>query len=304
MEYDQQQDVVYGYKDGMALVMDVYTPKESPNGTGIIWVAMGAWQADLKWRRNALALGPGKTSTNLQAIGEILQSLYSAGYVIFAVQHSTQPRYTIDDLRPDIPRAVRHIRHHAKDFGIHPQRIGIIGGSSGGHISLMTATDVYPPNHEAEDPVDRVSSAIQAVVAYFPVTDLVNFGSEDTTHEAHCINIGYRIDGFYDFRQYNEESRGFKPVIDPGKRLDIIRQVSPITHISSTTAPVLLIHGDQDDVVPLQQSETFAAHLKEVNVEHKLIVIPGLGHEWPPPPENGQEEVLNWFEQHLLGQVE
>jgi len=62
MEFDQQQDVVYGYKDGMALVMDVYVPKKARNGVGVICVAAGGWRAMLEWRRDAAKINPGGIS--------------------------------------------------------------------------------------------------------------------------------------------------------------------------------------------------------------------------------------------------
>ena len=305
MEYDQQQDIVYGYKDGMALVMDVYTPK-SPNGAGVIWVAAGGWREFFAWRRDAFALGPGEKDPHHPVIADLLKALFSAGYVIFAVSHSSRPRYTIDDLRPDMPRAVRYIRHHAEDFDIHPQRIGILGGSSGGHVSLMTATDPPPPDEDAEDPIDRESSEVQAVVSYFPPTDLVNFGGEGTnvndfTNAYFMRNAEPPVSNSpLDFHQWDEEGQRYERVNDPAERLEYFRRNSPIEYLSANMPPVLLLHGDEDELVPIQQSGRLVARMKELDIVHKLVVLTGLGHAYPEAPENGHTEFLAWFGQYLL----
>jgi acetyl esterase/lipase len=67
--------------------------------------------------------------------------LNKPGYTLFAVVHGSQPKYTIPEIREDMHRAVRFIRHNVKDYGIDPERIGIFGGSAGAHLSLMQGTD-------------------------------------------------------------------------------------------------------------------------------------------------------------------
>jgi len=136
-DIDHIEDVAYGYKDGMALAMDVYTPGESRVDAGIIVAISGGWGSDLSRRKNLLQ--------DPEGWGILPQCLLDAGYVVFAAAHSTQPRYTIEELRPDLPRAVRFIRHHAESFGIDQAKLGIVGGSSGGHVSLMTALEPPAP---------------------------------------------------------------------------------------------------------------------------------------------------------------
>jgi len=73
-------------------------------------------------------------------------------------------------------RSVRYIRYHAKDYGIDPDRIGITGGSAGGHLSLMMGTKPAPADEKSDDPVERTSSRVQAVACFFPPTDFLNYG--------------------------------------------------------------------------------------------------------------------------------
>lgn len=301
MEFDQQQDVVYGYKDGMALVMDVYVPKKARNGVGVIWVAAGGWRAMLEWRRDAAKINPGGPTQSLAS------SLLAAGYIVFAVQHSAMPKYTIDELSPDMPRAVRFIRHHADRFDIDPQHIGIMGGSSGGHVSLMTAAAPPTPDTEAEDLVNRESSEVQAVVAYFPPTDLLNYGTEDTNINDFFSSYFVKeaqpplLNAAFDFHRWDEEEQRFKSITDPAERVEYFRRNSPIEHLTAKMPPVLLFHGDRDEAVPIQQSERLVARMKELSVAHKLVVFRDLEHAWPDAPENGHKEFLAWFGHYLLG---
>ncbi len=114
VEFNHQKDVVYGYKDGMALVMDIYSPKEESNKAGIILVMAGGMTSSPLWSHDAGSRAD-------------LQNLLKAGYVVFATAHSSQPKYTADESSTDIPRAVRFIRHNSKRFSIDPDRIGILG---------------------------------------------------------------------------------------------------------------------------------------------------------------------------------
>ena len=128
------EDVIYGRKFGIALTMDVFTPKKDANGPGVILVVSGGWFSAHE------AIGPSRSSSRCS----------TAGYTVFAVVHGSQPKFTIPEILEDMHRAVRFIRHHAKEYGIDPDRIGITGGSAGGHLSLMqgTAGDAGEPERQ------------------------------------------------------------------------------------------------------------------------------------------------------------
>ena len=115
--------MVYGRKHGMALTMDVFTPKANANGAAIVWVVSGGWFSAHE------AINPG-----------FIDEFLKRGYTVFAVVHGSQPRFTIPEIVKDMNRAVRFIRFHAKDYQIDPERIGITGASAGGHLSLMQGT--------------------------------------------------------------------------------------------------------------------------------------------------------------------
>ena len=114
-----------------------------------------------------------------------IRPLTDRGYTVFAVVHGSQPKYTIPEIVQDMNRAVRFIRHHAKDYRIDPDRIGISGASAGGHLSLMLGTAGDAGNPDAKDPVDRESSRVQAVACFFPPTDFLNYGKPATQDPRH-----------------------------------------------------------------------------------------------------------------------
>src|SRR5438270_1165580 len=158
--FTRKEDVIYGRKYGTALTMDVFTPKTDANGAAIIFVVSGGFYSS-------------HDAINVNAVKPFLRR----GYTIFAVVHGSQPRYQVPEIVQDMNRAVRFIRHHAKDYAIDADRIGVTGGSAGGHLSLMLGTAGGKGEPTARDPVDRESSRVQAVACFFPPTDLLNYGA-------------------------------------------------------------------------------------------------------------------------------
>jgi acetyl esterase/lipase len=132
----------------------VFTPRENANGAAIIWVVSGGWFSSHDF-------------VNAGFIAEYLKR----GYTVFAVVHGSQPKFSIPEVLEDMHRSVRFIRSRAEQYKIDPNRIGITGASAGGHLSLMQGTAGNEGNPEAKDPVDRVSSRVQAVACFFPPTD-------------------------------------------------------------------------------------------------------------------------------------
>ena len=156
-----RQEVIYGRKYGTALTMDVFTPKKDANGAAVIWVVSGGWFS-------------AHEGINTGFFNEYLKR----GYTVFAVVHGSQPKYTIPEILQDMHRAVRFIRTHAKDYKIDPERIGIYGGSAGGHLSLMQGTAGTKGDPNAKDAIDRASSRVQAVCDFCGPTDIGKLGAK------------------------------------------------------------------------------------------------------------------------------
>src|SRR5262249_57803828 len=104
-----------------------------------------------------------------------IQPFLNRGYTVFAVCHACQPKFTIPEILEDMNRAVRFIRYHAKDYGIDPDKIGITGGSAGGHLSLMQGTAGDKGKADAKDPIDQTSSRGPAEAGLLSPDQFLNY---------------------------------------------------------------------------------------------------------------------------------
>jgi acetyl esterase/lipase len=278
--YTRQEDVIYGRKDGTALTMDVFRPKQNANQAAVVLVISGGFH-----------------SSHEAIMPTFARPLLDRGYTVFAVVHGSQPRYTVPEIIKDMNRAVRFIRHHARDYGIDQDRIGIAGASAGGHLSLMLGTAGENGDPNAQDAVDRESSRVQAVACFFPPTDLLNYGRPGNAL-IHAKDHGKAFRPAFDYHELDKETNLWVPVTDPDRLREIARQISPVSHVSADDPPTLIIHGDADPLVPLQQSETIVAKLKGAGVATKLVVKPGAGHGWLTMAQD-MKTIGDWFDEHL-----
>jgi acetyl esterase/lipase len=151
---------------------------------------------------------------------------------------------------------------------VDPDRLGVVGGSSGGHLSLMIATRGDDGDPTAADPVERTGNRVQAVAVFYPVTDLLNLGSSTE-------NPG-------DGGPPKSFVKAFGPDSTNMPSWKVIgRDVSPIYHVTSNLPPTLILHGSSDTLVPLDQSERFQQRALDAGREVRLIVRPGQKHGWP-----------------------
>ncbi len=259
------EDVIYGRKYGTALTMDVFTPAKDANGAAVVHVISGGWFSSHDHVNPGLA-----------------KMFTDRGYTVFAVVHGSQPKYTIPDAIEDMQRSVRFIRHNAKKYGIDPDRIGITGGSAGGHLSLMMGTAGNAGNPKAADPVDRASSRVQAVACFFPPTDFLNYGEKGKIALGRGTLSAFRAP--FDFHEFDPKTRHFVPITDEDRILAIGRQISPVYHVSADDPPTLIVHGDADKLVPIQQAE--------------LIVKKGAVHGWKGMDKD-VATFIDWFDRYL-----
>ena len=215
----------------------------------------------------------------------LMSPLLRRGYTILAIYHVSQPEATVMEIIEDVHRGVRFVRHHADEYGIDPERIGVTGGSAGGHLSLMLATRGGPGPRDAEDPIDRESSAVQAVAIFYPVTDLLNLG-ESTENPG-------------DGGPPKSFVKAFGPDATNMPAWKVIgRDSSPIYHITSELPPTLIYHGDADTLVPLEQSERFRDRAAEHGHDVKIVVHPGGKHGWLTMILD-LRKFADWFDLHL-----
>ena len=225
-----------------------------------------------------------------------LKELLGRGYTVFAVVHGSQPKFTIPEVLEDMHRSVRYIRNHAADHGIDPQRIGITGGSAGGHLSLMQGMAGTAGDSDAKDPVDRESSRVQAVACFFPPTDFLNYGQPGENALGRGVLKNFRAP--FDFVVFDKATNHFLLITDEEKVLEIGRQISPLNHVTADDPPTLIIHGDADKLVPIQQAEIIIEKLRSVGVPAELSVKKGGAHGWADLPAD-MTQVADWFDKYL-----
>ncbi len=263
-----KSDVVYGHKDGMALVYDVLMPGTA-NGAAIVFMMSGGWYSS--WAPP-------------EARARQFKDMLDAGFTLIPVYHGSAPRYHVPDAYSDVSRAVRHIKLNASNYGIDANRVGVTGGSAGGHLSLMLGLDSDQGNTDDSDEVMRVDNSVAAVVAYFPP---VAFREQESLPVGIVNNVE------------EEELLSRFPALDYDPEL--VPTVSPILFVDAGDPPTLLIHGDQDPLVDVTHSFAIKAEFDKESVESELIVIPGGKHGFGGEDAlRANKARLEWFEKFLL----
>ncbi len=256
-------DVVYGHKDGLALTMDIYEPTTQANRAGILFIVSGGWYSHWAPPENMLPL---------------FEPYLDRGYRMFAVRHGSSPRYSIPEAVADVRRAVRFVRRNAEGFQVDAKRLGVLGMSAGGHLSLMLGTTGDDGNSDAKDELDRVSSRVAAVVSLVPPTDL-------------RVCVWEAPDSLPAYRNF--------PALN--LPLDKAGPNSPLVQVTPDDAPSLVIMGGKDDLVPPRHGQWIDKAFEREKVEHKLIIFPDAGHGLEGQKNRATlvREALAWFDRHL-----
>lgn len=261
-------DLIYGRKDGMALTLDVIKPAKA-NGAGILWIQSGGWYSN--WVDAKVWLGAAKP-------------FLDKGFTMFIVRHGSAPKYAIPEAAQDVRRSVRFIRLKAKEYGVDPERLGVMGGSAGGHLSLLLGTTGDDGNSTSKDAVLKERSHVAAVVALYPPTDI----SDWVTNPPEAI----------------KKIPALKPPLTFAAKL--APDLSPLLKVTEKSAPALMIHGDKDELVPIDHSRNMVAAMEKAKATAKLITIEGAGHSFTA--KQNQEIIVpamvGWFEKHLAERKE
>ena len=250
-------DVVYGHKDGMALTFDVLRP-ENPNGAAVLYMVSGGWVS--RW------------SEPEQLASRTFSGLLEEGFTVLPIRHGSSPRYKVPEAEADVRRALRYVQMHAAELGVDPDRIGVFGGSAGGHLSLMLGLAAHDDGRD-DDGELTAPNRVAAVVSYYPPVDL---------------------------RQLTGPSDRFPALDFPQAQA---ASISPILFVSPDDPPTLLIHGDADELVNVSNSELIYAALQTAGVESELIIIPGGDHGFRRAEDRAQAQVAMtaWFVRQIGG---
>jgi acetyl esterase/lipase len=235
-----ERGVVYGIVNGESLLLDVYRTRPSGNSRPAV----------------ILIHGGGMWTGSRTHMEQSARQLAQAGYVAFSVDYRLVDAVAGCHRWPaqldDVQRAVRWVRAHAEDYGVEPERIGAFGWSAGGQLAALLGTR---DTRDVTAPMASYSSRVSCVVDLAGDVDLAAYTDPPELHEVVALLGG--------------------TVQEVPERY---RDASPLTWIDVRTAPFLVIHGAQDDVVPIEQSLRLVAALQAAGVDVRYVEQADAGH--------------------------
>lgn len=262
-------DLEYGTGGGRALKLDMVKPKTP--GTqprpALVWIHGGAW-----------------LSGNKEGGVEGLLWFAQHGYVCATVEYRLAKEAAMPAQIHDVKAAIRYLRANAARFGLDPDHIGVWGSSAGAHLAALLGTTNDTEVLDGAGGTPGVSDNVQAVCDWFAPTDLLSIGHDEADQRKHN-------------QADSPESRLVGGAVQENREKSI--QASPITHVSRNDPPFLVMHGDQDNTVPIKQSEVIVKALREAGVDVTYIPVPGGGHGKGFDTARHRQTVLNFFDKYL-----
>ncbi len=253
-------NVAYAGTRNPAQMLDIYLPPtKARHAPLVLFIHGGAWMiGDKSWIRSG---------THMQ-LEQFLQLLLNNGYAVASVNYRLTPEARFPAQIHDVKAAVRYLRAHAAEFGIDPMRIAVAGESAGGHLAQLLATTDKQAELEGGLGNVGVSSRVKAAVSYYGIADLRRLAAER-------VEQGCQHPWLYNPNKPNESEYGLfggGPLDTPQRQQQALR-ASPIHYVSADTAPMLLLHGRQDCIVAVVQSQTMYNTLQKFGVPSQLYVL-------------------------------
>jgi acetyl esterase/lipase len=265
-----ERNIAYVTNGHRNQVLDLFLPEKSSSQPLplMIWIHGGAWMA------------------GSQANPPVLY-LVSKGFAVASIQY----RFSQDAIWPaqayDCKAAIRFLRANAARYNFDPDHFGVGGDSSGGHLAAVIGTSGGVKEMEGNLGDTNVSSRVQAVVDWFGPTDLTLLEQQAGPHSMIKHDSAN-----------SPESRLLGGTVR--EKVDLAKTANPLTYIDKNDPPFLIMHGDNDQLVPLGQSTVLAKALIDAGVEVTMKTIPGAGHEGP---EFRNEESRRLIEGFLSGKL-
>jgi acetyl esterase/lipase len=266
LPYTQTKNVVYAETDGIGLVMDIFTPTGPANGLAIVDVVSGAWHSDR-----------GKIEQHRMA--QMYDIFCSRGYTVFGVRPGSRTKFSLSEMAKHVKQGIAWVKDHAEEYKIDPNKLGLAGASAGGHLASLVAVT-------SDD-----KSKVEAVGVFFPPTNFLKFRGVEIDENSPPERFAMVKELIY--------PNGNAPT-DTAKMIDALKAVSPALLATDKAPPFLLIHGDADPLVPLDQSEMLKKALDECGGSCQLIVKKGGAHPWPTIHEE-VAVIADWFDKRLAG---
>ena len=238
------RDIPFAVVGDTTLKLDLYLPASGAPAGLIVWVHGGAWRAG---SRSDVDLKP----------------MVDRGWAIASVDYRLSPIARFPAQIYDIKAAIRFLRAHAKDYGYPAERFVISGSSAGGHLAALVGVSNGETELEgSEGEFTKESSSVQAIVDLYGASNLTTILAQSTPH-----GIEVR-----------------KPALDlllggqPDVQRDLARLASPVFHVDASDPPLLLLHGDQDPQMPINQSHELQGAYEKAGLKVEFKVLHGSGH--------------------------
>lgn len=266
-----EKNIIYSSVDGKNLLLDIYYPqmKSDTPMPLVVWIHGGAFRAGNKNRNQAIELN-------------------KHGYITASINYRLSQEALWPALIHDCKAAIRYLRAHADQYKINPDKIGVWGSSAGGYLTAFLGTSGDVKVLEGEGEWQDQSSRVQAVVDFYGPTNFIKM----------C-----------DFPSKMDHAAADSPESQllgaPVKKVpDKVKAADPITYISKDDPPFLIVHGDQDPLVPHNQSVILHEALEKAGIDNTLITVKGGGHgRWDnttkPTRDEIQLRVREFFDKHL-----
>lgn len=225
----------------------------------------------LVWIHGGAYMG-GDKAENHAIWGDLMRRGYAVATINYRLSGDAKWPAQIADCKA----AIRYLRAHAGEYRIASDRIAVWGSSAGGHLAALVGVSGEVKEFDIGEHLDQ-SSAVSCAVDLFGPADfetMPQFSSPDSPEA--------RLWG--------------RPT---SEALEMARSASPLSYLSRSTPPILILHGDADGVVSLEQSRQFHAAMRKAGAPGELVILPGVGHSHVDVWMRKRGEILGFFEQHL-----
>ena len=251
--------------------LDLYLPEKAAGPLPvIIWVHGGGWQAGSK-----------------DGCPPLRGGYLERGYAVASIGYRLSQHAVFPAQIEDCKAAIRFLRAHAQEYGLDTAHFGVWGSSAGGHLVALIGTSGDVKDFEVGANLDQ-SSRVQAVCDFYGPTDFTAFVTTPS-YESHATAA-------------SPEAKLIGGAVMENK--DKAARVNPITYVSKDDPVFLIVHGDKDPTVPINQSQLLFEALKKVGLTPHLHVIHGAGHGGPGFNEPKIEEmVAQFFDAQLKGKA-
>jgi len=240
-------DIPYAVVDGRELGLDLYMPQGVDNPPLLVWIHGGRWLRNTKEDVYTLAL-------------------VQEGFAVASIDFRLSIEATFPAQIHDIKAAIRFLRANAAKYGYDAARIGIHGRSSGGHLTALVG--VTNGNKEFEGNLGNhldQSSDVQVAVSYFGASNLTSILDQSTP-----FGVGKRAPALALLLGGPVE-----------ERMELAKLASPVFYVDDTDPPLLLLHGDQDPQMPINQAHELHGLYKERGLPVQFEVVHGAAHGTP-----------------------